>query len=298
MKKTLLIMAAGMGSRFGGLKQIEPIGPNGEFLIDYSIYDAIQNGFDKVVFVIKKENEQIFKETVGNRISKKIKEEYAFQEMKDLPEGYQVPEGREKPWGTGQAILSAKDKIHEPFIIINADDFYGKEAYAVASKFLDQNQEDTYGIVGYKVKNTLSENGAVKRAVCRLQGNELLELTESSIEKTEKGIIATPLDGRDPFTITEDTLVSMNMLCFTPSIFSYLEKEFPKFLDSMKDPLKSEYLIPDILWKAKQENYASVFVYPTDASWIGITYKEDKPLACKKIKEKIEKEEYPEHLWK
>lgn len=295
---TLLIMAAGMGSRYGGLKQIEPVGPNGEFLIDYSIYDAIKAGFTKVVFVIKKENEEIFKETVGNRVANHIKVEYAFQNLQDVPQGCSVPEGREKPWGTGQAILCAKDLINESFAIINADDFYGRDAYYVMSGFLHQSYEDNrYCIVGYKVKNTLSENGAVKRAICLEEKEELTELIESNVIRENGIIVASPLDGRDPFTVEEDSLVSMNMLGFNTTLFSYLEKEFPIFLDHMKDPFKSEFLIPDITYKAMKENYAKIMLLSTDATWIGITYKEDKDSVCEKITSLINMGEYPKNLW-
>lgn len=298
--KTLLIMAAGMGSRFGGLKQIEPIGPNGEFLIDYSIYDAVKEGFTKVVFVIKKENYDIFKETVGNRVSKSIKVEYAFQDIFDLPAGYTVPEGREKPWGTSHAVLAAKDFIHEPFAIINADDFYGRDAYRVIAEHLDQEySEDHYSVVGYLVKNTLSENGAVKRAVCVHKNGELMELIESSIIKENDIITATPLDGREAFIVEPNDLVSMNMLGFTPSIFDYLEEEFPKFLDENQDnPLKSEFLIPDSIYKAKKSGYAQVDVLSTTAIWYGVTYKEDKEYVVKAIQNLIEENEYPNNLWK
>ena len=260
---TLLIMAAGMGSRFGGLKQIEPMGPNGEFLIDYSIYDAINAGFNKVVFIIKEENYDIFKETIGKRVEDKIKTEYVFQDMNDLPEGYTKPEERVKPWGTAHAILCAKDNIHEPFAIINADDFYGKDAYKVASNFLKNVKEgNNYCLVGYKVANTLTENGAVKRGICKLENGNLTELIESNVEKIDGKIIAKPLDGREPFFVTEDTYVSMNMLCFTPSIFKYIEERFPKFLENHKDDiLKAEYLIPDLLERLTLEGITETKVY-------------------------------------
>ena len=275
---TLLIMAAGMGSRFGGLKQIEPMGPNGEFLIDYSIYDAINAGFNKVVFIIKEENYAIFKETIGKRVEDKINTEYVFQDMNDLPEGYTKPEERVKPWGTAHAILCAKDNIHEPFVIINADDFYGKDAYKVASNFLKNVKEgNNYCLVGYKVANTLTENGAVKRGICKLENGNLTELIESNVEKIDGKIIAKPLDGREPFFVTEDTYVSMNMLGFRPSIFKYIEERFPKFLENHKDDiLKAEYLIPDLLERLTLEGITETKVLPTDAKWEGVTYKEDK----------------------
>lgn len=297
---TLLIMAAGMGSRFGGLKQIEPVGPNGEFIIDYSVYDAIQAGFNKIVFIIKEENYEVFKETIGKRIEDKIKVEYVFQRLEDLPEGYTCPEMREKPWGTAHAILSAKNNIHEPFAIINADDFYGRDAYFVISKFLKEKQEEnTYAMVGYQVKNTLTENGSVKRGVCRVENNYLKELIESSVIEENGVIVATPLDGSNPFEIMEDTYVSMNMLGFNPSLFSYIEKHFPSFLEQNKENiLKCEYLIPDVLTQATKESYAKTKILPTTAKWEGVTYKEDKESVVKAIQTLINEGIYPPNLWK
>lgn len=303
MKKenlTLLIMAAGMGSRFGGLKQIEPFGPNGEFLIDYSIYDAIRAGFTKVVFIIKEENYEIFKETIGKRVEDKIPVEYVFQKLENLPEGYTCPEERIKPWGTAHAILSAKNNIFEPFAIINADDFYGYDAFRVISEFLRGKQEEnTYAVVGYQVKNTLTENGSVKRGVCKIDNNYLQEIIESSIIKENGIIIATPLDGKDSFTIASDTCVSMNMLGFNPSLFSYIDKHFPEFLEKNKDNiLTCEYLIPDILTMATKEGYVKTKVLPTTAKWEGVTYKEDKEGVVRAINQLIEEGVYPQNLWK
>lgn len=298
-EKTLLIMAAGMGSRFGGLKQIEPVGPNNEFIIDYSVYDAIKAGFTKVVFVIKKENEQIFKETIGSRVDKHIKVEYAFQDMDDLPNGFKKPEERVKPWGTSHAILSAKNLINENFAIINADDFYGRDAYEVMSKFLDEsNEKNTYCVIGYKVINTLSENGSVKRGVLKSENGYLTELIESSVENTHDGIFATPLNGAAKFKIKGDTLVSMNMLGFNPSIFEYIETNFPKFLNKNKDNiLKCEYLIPDTVEQAIKNDFAQVKVLSTTAQWQGVTYKEDKELVVNEIKQLVNKGVYSNNLW-
>ena len=298
-EKTLLIMAAGMGSRFGGLKQIEPVGPNNEFIIDYSVYDAIKAGFTKVVFVIKKENEQIFKETIGSRVDKHIKVEYAFQDMDDLPNGFKKPEERVKPWGTSHAILSAKNLINENFAIINADDFYGRDAYEVMSKFLDEsNEKNTYCVIGYKVINTLSENGSVKRGVLKSENGYLTELIESSVENTHEGIFATPLNGAAKFKIKGDTLVSMNMLGFNPSIFEYIETNFPKFLNENKDNiLKCEYLIPDTVEQAIKNDFAQVKVLSTTAQWQGVTYKEDKELVVNEIKQLVNKGVYSNNLW-
>lgn len=296
---TLLIMAAGMGSRFGGLKQIEPMGPNDEFLIDYSVYDAIKAGFNKVVFIIKEENFEVFKETVGKRVEDKIKTEYVFQNINDLPNGYTKPEGREKPWGTAHAILCAKDKISGPFAIINADDFYGRDAYFVASNFLKKvNEDNNYCLIGYKVINTLTENGAVKRGICNLDGEYLTELIESNVIEEDGIIKATPLDGRESFIISPDTYVSMNMLGFTPSIFKYIEDNFEEFLEKNKDNiLKCEYLIPDVLEKSTLEKVSKTIVLPTNSKWKGVTYKEDKDKVVKSIKIMVENGEYPNKLW-
>ena len=223
---TLVIMAAGMGSRFGGLKQIEPIDEYGNFIIDYSIYDAIKVGFTKVVFIIKKENYDIFRETVGARVEKYIDVEYVFQELDVLPEGYSVPEGRVKPWGTGHAILCCKDTVKENFAIINSDDFYGRDAFRVIAEFLKNNNEKSevakYAMAGYMVKNTLTENGSVKRGVCQAKDGYLTKLVESSIEKKDGKLIATPLEGGSDYLVSGDDLVSMNMFGFTPSIYEYV----------------------------------------------------------------------------
>jgi len=299
MEKTLLIMAAGMGSRFGGLKQVEPVGPNGEFIIDYSIYDALKAGFTKVVFVIKKENFDIFRETVGNRVSKHIKVEYAFQDMDDLPAGFVRPSDREKPWGTSHAILSAKDLIHENFAIINADDFYGRDAYYVVSAFLDKKFDDNiYCVVGYKVSNTLSLNGSVKRGVCHEKDGYLIDLIESKVEYVGDKIVASPLNGSASFDITPDTLVSMNMLGFNTSIFDYINDNFSKFLEDNKDNiLKCEYLIPDTVFDAMEKGFCRVKLLSTSAKWQGITYKEDKQLVVDEINNLISSGIYPSKLW-
>ena len=296
---TLLIMAAGMGSRFGGLKQIEPFGPNGEFIIDYSIYDAIKAGFNKVVFIIKEENLDIFRETVGSRIEDKIKVEYAFQKLEDIPSGYTLPETRVKPLGTGQAILCSKNVINENFAVINSDDFYGYDAFKVAANFLRSNESNNYGLVGYKVKNTLTENGSVKRGVCEEKNGYLTKIVESSIIEENGVITASPLDGRDSFEMDKEDLVSMNMLLFTPTIYPYLDKKFVEFLEKNKADLeKCEFLIPDVLQDAIDENYAKVSVLSTTAKWEGVTYKEDKDGVVNAIRKLIEDGVYPQDLWK
>lgn len=301
MNKTLLIMAAGMGSRFGGLKQLEPVGPNNEFIIDYSIFDAIRCGFNKIVFIIKEENYEIFRETIGKRIEDKVHVEYVFQKLDNLPKGYIVPEERTKPWGTAHAILSAKDVINEPFAVINADDFYGNDAYKVISEFMSKEQtsdKQEYAIVGYNVINTLTENGSVKRGVCIIENNHLVGIDESSIEMKNGIIEATSLVDGKTYTVDETSKVSMNMMAFTPEIFNYLEKNFIEFLDENKNDIeKCEYLIPTVLAKGINEGYCNVSVINTNAKWVGVTYKEDKEGVVSYINELIEKKEYPSKLW-
>lgn len=298
---TLVILAAGMGSRFGGLKQIAPLGPNGEFIIDYSVYDAIEAGFNKIVFLIKEENYDLFKETIGSRVEPHINVEYCFQKNDNLPEEYEVPETRVKPLGTAHAILCCKENVHEPFMIINADDFYGRDAFMKASEFLRNTSDEIphqYGMVGYQVKNTMTENGSVKRGVCKVENDFLTELVESSVAKVEDKIIATPLNGSEPFEVSEDDTVSMNMLLFTPSIFSYIEDNFAPFLDANKDNMeKCEYLIPDVLFKAIDEKYATAEVLTTTATWYGVTYKEDADYVKASLANLVETGEYPNNLW-
>lgn len=301
MNKTLLIMAAGMGSRFGGLKQLEPVGPNGEIIIDYSIYDAIRNGFNKIVFIIKEENYDIFIEKIGKKIEDKIQVEYVFQKLENLPVGYKVPEGRIKPWGTAHAILCAKDVINEPFVVINADDFYGNDAYRVISKFMEKENNSNkkeYAIVGYDVINTLTENGSVKRGICKIENGYLASIDEASIEMKDNIIEATSLVDEKVYTVEKDTKVSMNMMCFTPDIFKYLEKNFIDFLEESKaSPLKSEYLIPTVLAKGINEGYCNVSVINTTAKWAGVTYREDKESVVNYINELVKNGEYPNKLW-
>ncbi|MEG2283319.1 MAG: sugar phosphate nucleotidyltransferase [Bacilli bacterium] len=299
--KTLLIMAAGMGSRFGGLKQIEPIGPSGEFLIDYSIYDAVKAGFNKVVFIIKEENYRVFKDTIGVRVEDKIKVEYVYQKLDSLPKGYSLPAERVKPWGTSHAVLAAKDHINEPFVIINADDFYGRDAYLEAAKFIDNQDElgkEEYAMISYLVKNTLTANGSVKRGVCFLDNNYLTKIVESSITRINGSIIAAPLDSSETFAVEEDSLVSMNMFVFMPSIFTYIEEHFTDFLLANKDNLTTcEYLIPDTVTSMINAGVISLRVIPTTAVWQGVTYKEDKDLVVKEINSLVQNNVYPLNLW-
>ena len=299
MKKdlTLLIMAAGMGSRFGGLKQIEPVGPNGEFIIDYSIYDAVRAGFNKVVFIIKEENYELFKETIGSRVEKQIQVDYAFQRQTDIPEGYD-PGDRTKPWGTSHAILSAKDKVKGDFLVLNADDFYGSDAFMQAAKFFSEDHPNEYAIIGYKIKNTLTENGAVKRGVCASKDGFLTKLIESSVEEKDGHIIASPLDGSEPFEIKADDPVSMNMFCFRDDLFPYLQDHLVEFFEKNKNDLsKCEYLIPDSVYNSVKEGRVKVRMIPTTAKWQGITYKEDKERLVNDIQALIDAGEYPNNLW-
>ncbi len=298
----LVILAAGMGSRFGGLKQIEPIDDNGNFIIDYSIYDAKKAGFDKVIFIIKEENLQIFKETVGKRVEKYIKVEYAFQKLTDIPKGVVLPKDRIKPLGTAQAILSAKNLVSDKFIIINSDDFYGRDAFMVAANYLKNlkpGSKNVYGNIGYMAKNTITENGSVKRGVLYFDSNnKLTELIESKIEKIDGKLNATPLDKpNETKIISDDTLVSMNMFAFTSDIMDYLEKGYKKFFDDNKDNLDScEYLIPTVVSDLIQAGIVTCDVLSTKAVWYGVTYKEDKEFVVNSIKALINSNEYPKAL--
>lgn len=300
---TLVVMAAGMGSRFGGLKQIEPVGPHGEFILDYSIYDAIRAGFKKVVFVIKEENYEIFKSTIGKRIEEKIKVEYAFQKLDDLPNGYSVPEGRVKPWGTAHAIYSAREFINGDFAIINADDFYGKDAFLVLADFFKnkdrKSAKNQYGIVAYHVGNTMTENGAVKRGVCESdeEGN-LVSITECSIDKNEMGkIIANPLETDEYYEIEFDTPVSMNLMGVDKSLVDYIKSDFVFFLEHMKNPLTSEYGLPAALLDTIRKDMSEVKLLKTSSKWYGMTYREDLEELKNGINSLIERGDYKEDLW-
>lgn len=303
MKKDiiLVILAAGMGSRFGGLKQIEPMGPNGEFIIDYSVFDAIKAGFTKIVFLIKRENYELFKETIGARVEPYIKTEYAFQELNNLPVGYFLPDERVKPLGTAHAVLCCKDFVNENFAMINSDDFYGREAFIKAYEYLSNldNNSSNYGMIGYKVVNTLTENGSVKRGVCNIDSNGYLtNIIESKVEKVDGVITASPLDGSDKFVVSEGSTVSMNFLLFTPGIFNYIEEFFPKFFDDNRNNLlTSEYLIPDVLSNLIADGKVTTRVIPTSANWYGVTYKEDTPYVKEAINGLVNNGEYNVNLW-
>lgn len=296
----LVIMAAGMGSRFGGLKQIEPVDKSGDFIIDYSIYDAIRCGFDRVVFIIKEENYDIFRETIGKRVEKHIKTAYVFQKNDNLPANAKLPKERTKPLGTAHAILCCKDVVKSDFAIINADDFYGYDAFRVMADFLKTNKDESkYGLVGYMVTNTMTENGKVKRGVCRDKDGYLTEIIESSIGKEADGkIMASPLNGSDSFEVSPTDTVSMNMIGFTPKVFDYLEEKFEKFFDDNNGgTLTCEYLIPEVISELINEGKVNVKVIPTTAVWQGITYKEDKEKLVNELNALVENGEYPDILW-
>lgn len=294
---TLVVMAAGIGSRFGGgIKQLEPMGPNGEIIIDYSIFDAIEAGFNKVVFVIRKDLEKDFDEIIGQRIKKRVNVEYAYQEVDNIPNQYQNKfNDRSKPWGTGQAILACKDIVHEPFLVINADDYYGKEAYKEAYQYLSQEHEHTklpVCMVGFVLKNTLSDNGGVTRGLCHVENGKLKDITETHNIEKKNGKAVT--DGKE---IDMDSIVSMNMWGLYPEFFNILESGFDVFLNDLDaHDLKSEYLLPTIIGDLLQEGQAEVTALKSHDEWFGVTYKEDKEFVKENINLLIEKGFYPEKL--
>ena len=297
----LVILAAGMGSRFGGLKQMEPMDDAGNFLLDYSIYDAKRAGFNSVVFIIKKDFYEAFKNSIGKRVEKIVKVDYAFQDLNDLPEGFKCPEEREKPWGTVQAILAARDFIKEDFIIINGDDFYGLDAFKVASNYLNslpKNSVGKYANVAFKISNTMTENGAVKRGVLLQDKNGNLDrLIESKVEKRDGKIIASPLDGSSEFEVSEDTLTSMNLFAFNVDIMDHLKEVFPKWLKDNINVPKSELLIASVVDELVSAGKASMKILNTDSVWFGVTYKEDKPGVVKSLKALVDQGVYKDGLY-
>jgi len=299
MKPTLLILAAGMGSRFGGLKQVEPVGPNGEAIIDYSIYDAIKAGFGKVVFVIRESFADAFREKFDPILEGKIDVEYVFQELDNLPKGFSLPEGREKPWGTAHAILVTKDVINEPFCALNADDFYGFNAYKVMAEFLTQSADPAeYSMVGYKLSHTLSDHGSVSRGICDVDENDLLRkiVETTKILKKDSKIISVEPDGNET-ELTGNESASMNIWGFKPSVFPILEEKFTEFLKNHISEPRSEIYIPSVVYDMIQEEKATVKVLKADSPWFGVTYKEDKPRVVAKINSLIEAGDYPEKLY-
>ena len=307
MQKTaLVIMAAGIGSRFGkGIKQLAPVGTCGEIIMDYSIHDALEAGFNKVVFIIRKDLEEEFRRVIGERIEKITEVEYVFQELDDLPEGFTKPADRTKPWGTGQAVLAAKKVLDEPFIVINADDYYGTHAFKMAYDFLIQAQEDTvpaqYMMVGYRLENTLTDNGYVSRGVCETDENGYLaDINERThIEKRDGGAAYTEDDGKTWTSLPGETPVSMNMWGFTGGFMKELVKRFPVFLEKSipENPLKCEYFLPFVVDELLQEKKAAVRVLTTQDKWYGVTYKEDKPVVVAAIQNLKDQGLYPQGLW-
>lgn len=292
---TLVIMAAGMGSRYGGLKQIESVGPNGEFIIDYSIYDAIQAGFTKVIFIIKEENYEIFKSTVGKRIKNHIEVEYIFQNNDNLP--VNIPKDRTKPLGTAHAVLCCKNVINENFAIINADDFYGRDAYFKISNFIKNNKiNNEFAVIGYNILETITDNGSVKRGICNIKNNYLVSLDESIISRDGDKLFAKTLLGNNEIHVDKNTIISMNMFGFTPKIFDLLEDGFKDFLNNVD--ATNEYLVPIEINKYIKKKLINVSVINTTSIWYGITYKDDLNLIKDEINRLINDGVYPKNLWK
>ena len=299
-KPTLLILAAGLGSRYGSLKQIDSIGPSGERIIDYSVYDAVKAGFGKIVYVIRESFEEEFKEVILDTLPAEIETDYVCQELNNLPDDLELSPDRRKPWGTGHALLVAASKINEPFAVINADDFYGAESFQKAAEYLinEKNNEDEYALISFRLRNTLSEFGSVSRGICEVNAENymtsIVEITEIKIENGR--FIYKNKDGVWQ-SLTGDENVSMNMFAFKPSVFEKSKKQFRRFLIENENNLKSEFYIPSNVNTLIQSNEAQVKVLESDVSWFGLTYAEDKPIARDKMNKLIEKKYYPEKLW-
>lgn len=303
-KPVLVIMAAGMGSRYGGLKQIDPVDSEGHIIMDFSLYDARKAGFEKVIFIIKRENEADFREAIGDRVEKYMEVSYAFQEIGNIPEGYEVPEGRVKPWGTAHAVLSCIDQVDGPFAVINADDYYGREAFELIYNYLAKHQDDEkyrYTMVGYRLENTVTDNGHVARGICEMnEAKELVGITErTKIKKRDGGIAFTEDDGASWTPVAGDSTVSMNMWGFTHSILKEIRDRFPAFLDQgiKSNPMKCEYFLPAVVSDLLGERLATVSVLKSADKWYGVTYKEDKPVVVAAIQKMKDDGLYPEHLW-
>ncbi len=299
MEPTLVIMAAGMGSRYGGIKQIDPMGPNGEIILDYSVKDAVKAGFGRVVFIIRNDIEKAFRESIGKRFKGIIDVDYAFQELNDLPSGYSVPEGRGKPWGTGHAVLACRKMVKEPFIVINADDFYGEEAFREGARGLkNMNSEVLEGfLVGYRLANTLSPHGYVTRGVCETDDDALSCVTERfKIGRNDNGVVEYQDEGKN-IPISGEELASMNFWGFSPALFPVLESRFAEFLKESGSGLKTEYLIPSEIDALISEGKMSVKVLKTDAVWFGVTFPEDKPAVKATLSSLIKRGVYNSPLW-
>ena len=303
-KPVLVIMAAGMGSRYGGLKHIDPVDKEGHIIMDFSIYDAKRAGFEKVVFIIKRENEKDFKEAVGERMEQVMDVAYVFQDIDNIPEGFQVPEDRVKPWGTAHAVLSAMDEVDGPFAVINADDYYGRHAFQAIYDYLTTHEDDDkyrYTMVGYRLKNTVTDNGHVSRGICELDSEkQLVAINERTrIEKRDGGIAYSEDDGETWNQLDPDTLVSMNMWGFTHSILDEIKTGFSTFLKKglEENPMKCEYYLPSVVSDLLAEDRAAVAVLESEDKWYGVTYKEDKPVVVAAIQTLKEEGVYPQKLW-
>ncbi len=299
MKPTLLIMAAGMGSRYGGLKQIDPVGPSGEIMLDYSVFDALRAGFGRVVFVIRREIEEPFREIVDRHIARAVQVDYAFQSLTDLPAGFSPPEGRAKPWGTAHAIYSARTVVKEPFAVINADDFYGRAAYEALATALTKTAVDSseFCLAGYRVSDTLSEHGAVSRGVCEVGADGLLtRIVERTHIELKEGSVVAQVDGQ-LISIPSETTVSMNCWGFTPALFGHLDRAFLEFIKERGQDLKSEFAIPTVVDRLIASGAARVRVLPASARWLGMTYPEDKPLVRDGVQRLVAAGVYPDRLW-
>ena len=298
MKPTLVVLAAGMGSRYGGLKQVDPVGPSGEAILDYSVFDAIRGGFGKVVFIIRKDFEAEFKEKVGSKYEGMIPVDYCFQDISDLPEPYKVPEGRTKPWGTAHATRAARNAVKEPFAVINADDFYGRDAFAKLGSFLSAAQPMHLAMVGYRLDLTLSENGSVARGICKVSADGELEGVTEMTKLVRAGDVAENREDESaPVKVPLDARVSMNLWGFTPELFDELERRFPLWLAENGAKEKSEWYIPFVVDELIKEGKADCKVLPTESSWFGVTYREDKPFVMAEIKKLVDAGEYPAALF-
>ena len=301
MKPTLVVLAAGMGSRYGGLKQVDPVGPSGEAILDYSVFDAHRAGFGKVVFIIRKDFETEFKERVGSKYEGILPVEYCYQDINDLPSPFTVPAERAKPWGTAHAIRAARDVVKEPFAAINADDFYGRDAFAKLAAFLQRpaaaDGKFHFAMVGYKLDLTLSDNGSVARGICRVDGGKLESVTEMTKLVRVPGGAENREDEANPVKLTGEERVSMNLWGFTPELFAALEDRFPAWLEKNAAEPKSEWYIPFVVDELIHEGKADVEVLPTDSNWFGVTYREDKPFVTAEIGKLVAAGEYPQSLF-
>ncbi len=298
----LVVMAAGIGSRYGGLKQIDPVGPSGEIVIDYAVHDALKAGFDKVVFIIRRDIKDVFRRKVGEAVERRVETAYVLQGLDDLPKGFELPPGRTKPWGTAHAVLCAKDAVTAPFAVINADDFYGPGAFKALGEALrnvvDDERTYNYCMVGYRLRNTLTEHGHVARGVCTAtEDGFLADLVERTKIRKFGDAVRYTEDGNNWTEIPADSIVSMNMWGFTPSVFEELEARFPRFLEENIDDPRAEFFVPTVVNELIQEGRARVRILPTDEKWLGVTYQQDKPRVKEAILAMVRSGDYPERLW-